>query len=61
MEKLVTYKGTDKDMKCRGFQYELGKKVEADTAICCEHGFHSCETPMDVFSYYAPNGENRFF
>jgi hypothetical protein len=61
-EKIITYKGTDKDMKCRGFQYEIGKKVESDGAIRCGgKGFHSCEVPMDVFSYYSPTSGNRFF
>ena len=58
---LKVYKGTDKDMKCRGMQYEIGKKVVDDGAIRCgSKGFHSCEAPLDVFGYYAP-ANNRFF
>ena len=61
-EKMITYKGTDKDMKCRGgFQYELGKKYEDNGAIRCGgRGFHSCKAPLDVFRYFAPN-KSRYF
>ena len=57
---MIVYKGTDKDMKCRGFQYELGKEYEEQEAKLCEKGFHGCEYPLDVFGYYSPEG-NRFF
>ena len=57
---MLVYKGTDKDMKCRGFQYELGKEYEEQEAELCEKGFHGCEYPLDVFGYYPPAG-NRFF
>ena len=60
--KLTTYKGTDKDMKCHGgFRYELGKKYEDNGAIRCGgSGFHSCKTPLDVFRYFAPNKSQYF-
>ena len=60
--KLTTYKGTEKDMKCHGgFRYELGKKYEDNGAIRCGgSGFHSCKTPLDVFRYFAPN-KSRYF
>lgn len=38
-------------MTCRGFQYEIGKEYETDTAKACECGFHACEYPLDVFNY----------
>ena len=59
---MKVYKGTDKDMKCRGFQYELGVTVKSDDAIRCgDKGFHSCEAPFDVLRYYPNKEGNRFF
>lgn len=52
---MKTYKGFNKDMTCRGFQYEEGKEYETDEAVCCQSGFHACEMPLDVFKYYAPS------
>ena len=50
------YKGFNKDMTCRGFQYEIGKEYEtSDEVKCCEKGFHACEYPLDCFGYYSPN------
>ena len=58
---IKSYKGMDKDMKCRGFQYEPGGIYEADHAVRCGGpGFHACEIPLDVFRYYTP-AESRFF
>ena len=53
-------KGFDKDLKCRDFQYEIGKAYEEPTAELCEKGFHACEYPLDVFGYYAPGDMIRY-
>ena len=57
---MKMYKGFDKDLKCRDFQYELGKAYEEPTAELCEKGFHACEYPLDVFGYYAPGDMSRY-
>ena len=59
---MKVYKATDKDMKCRGYQYELGKTAEVDGDIkLCESGLHACEMPLDVLGYYAPGDGSRYF
>ena len=57
---MIVYKGTDKNMKCRGFQFDLGKEYVEEEAELCVKGFHGCEYPLDVFSYYNP-ADSRFF
>ena len=50
---IKSYKGFDKDMKCRGFQYEVGKEYDMDGEIkCCNRGFHACKSPFEVWDYY---------
>ena len=53
-EKVITsYKAFDKNMKCRNFQYEVGKEYEMDGEIkCCNRGFHACKSPIEVWDYY---------
>ena len=53
-ETIKSYKGFDKDLKCRGFQYEIGKEYEEPEADVCRAGFHACERPLDVFNHYGP-------
>lgn len=48
------YKGFNKDMTCKGFQYEEGKEYHEEEAIVCKKGFHACEYPLDCFNYYIP-------
>lgn len=50
------YKGFDKDLRCRGHQYEIGGEFNENAAKLCESGFHACEYPLDVFGYYSPAG-----
>ena len=57
---IKTYKGFDKDVKCRGFQYEVGKEYEEERASACSCGFHACEMPLEVFKYYSPGEQSRY-
>ena len=50
---ITSYKGFDKNMQCRGFQYEVGKEYDMDGEIkCCNRGFHACKSPLEVWDYY---------
>ena len=57
---IKTYKGFDKDLKCLGFQYEIGKEYEEKKASACNCGFHACEMPIEVLSYYEPGNQSRY-
>ena len=60
-KEIISYKGFDSSLRCRGFQYVEGKDYEQDGNIkCCENGFHACEFPLEVFNYYAPGGNSRY-
>ncbi|VWD49581.1 hypothetical protein BLA17378_08619 [Burkholderia aenigmatica] len=61
IKKIVSYKGFDADMKCRGFQYVAGEEYAHEGEVeACAAGFHACEYPLDVLRYYSPN-TSRFF
>ena len=60
-EKIIAYKAMDKNMQCRGKQYEVGKTYHEDKADCCRAGMHACENPLDVLHYYQVSNGARFF
>ena len=60
-EKIIAYKAMDKNMMCRGKQYEVGTTYREDKADCCHSGMHACENPLDVLHYYPLKDSPRFF
>ena len=60
-EKIIAYKAMDKNMQCRGKQYEVGKTYHEDKADCCRAGMHACENPLDVLHYYPLSDGIRIF
>ena len=61
---MKVYKGFNKNLQCdptgrKPFQYEIGGVYEEESAEVCDHGFHACENPIDVLTYYPP-GSNRY-
>ncbi len=59
---MIAYKGFDENLKCRGFEYEIGKsyKMPDEDVSVCMRGFHSCENPFDVLEHYSFQDNNRF-
>ena len=57
---IKMFKGFDKDLKCRGFQYEIGQEYREEKADLCHKGFHACENPLDTFGYYSPGAGSRY-
>ena len=51
---MRAFKGFNKDLTCRGYQYEEGKEFHTERVECCDTGFHACEYPLDCFGYYDP-------
>ena len=51
---MKAYKGFDRNLKCRDFQYEVGREYEMpdDDIKVCERGFHACESPLEVLDHY---------
>jgi len=59
---MKAYKVTDKNMQCRGFQFELGKIYSVEGKVVpCENGFHACVRLVDCFNYYTFHPDNRVF
>ena len=58
---MIGYKAFNKDLTCRGFQYEIGKTYKTDKAELCNCGFHACLNPIDVFEYYSEERKSRYF
>ena len=59
-EKVIAYKGFNKDLTCRGFQYEVGKEYEEKGVSICNRGFHACQNPFDVLDFYGDIVNDRF-
>lgn len=62
---MKAFKGFDKNLRCdptgnKPFQYEIGGTYEEESAVVCENGFHACENPIDVLTYYPPAEQNRY-
>ena len=61
MKKITAYKGFDKNLRCKDFQYEVGKTYHHTGEIkMCNSGFHSCLNPLDALNYYTPISESRY-
>ena len=50
---MLAYKGLNADFSCRGFHFDVGETYTvAGEIVACKNGFHACENPFDVWSYY---------
>ena len=54
------YKAFDKNLQCRGFQFEIGKEFKFDgEPIPCKQGFHFCMKLGECYNYYPPEPNTR--
>lgn len=75
-EYVYGFKGFDQNLKCRGYQFEIGKTYTHDGGVdnikICQKGFHYCKNLKDVFNFYTaskltdiftdkPTGKNNRF
>ena len=71
MEERVFIKGFDKDLKCRGYQFEIGKDYKIDLPegyeltgkdLCSNRVFHFCDSLSKVHGFYSCHEKehNRF-
>ena len=51
---MKAFKGFNKDLTCRGFQYKVGETYEEEKAELCYTGFHVCESPVACLQHYRP-------
>ena len=50
---MIGYKAFNKDLTCRGFQYEIGQTYSMDeNPIPCERGFHFCKSIAETYNFY---------
>lgn len=49
---MIAYKGFDIGLRCRGYQFSLGRNI-TEKANCMANGFHCAENPLDCLSYYS--------
>lgn len=57
----IAYKATNEDYRCLNKHYDIHTKYKEDGCIICSKGIHACMCPLDCFTYYSPNRNNKYF